>query len=206
MKKLGLICLAAVVALGAMGVGYASFKGWTQPMTAYGAVATGELSWQFDGDPDCYDPAGSYDYTCASPNMSDVHMIVPNRDIGSTLAELIDDHTMRVTLDRVYPGYYTKVSFNVWNRGSIPLKVQAVQVNYPGGPYVLLDNVAKRTADGVFGFRGSFDQSGGSVIDAYSGETSMNLEIHLREAGSPVLQGHTYTFTVSIIGVQAFTH
>ncbi len=207
MKKIGILLLAAVLALGAMGMGYASTtrgSNWTQRLTSYGGVGTGELSWQFDGDPDCYDKG--FDSTCASSDMTNVHQIVPNRDVGSTSAQLVDDHTMTVTLDKVYPGYYTKVSFNVWNRGSIPMKVQAVQVSYPGGPYVLLDNVVKPTADGVFEFRGSFDQGSGSVIDAYSGKTSMNLEIHLGEAGSPVVQGHTYTFTVNIIGVQAFTH
>jgi hypothetical protein len=44
MRKIGLLCLALVLALGALGVGYAM---WTDTITIHGTVQTGEVCFEF---------------------------------------------------------------------------------------------------------------------------------------------------------------
>jgi hypothetical protein len=64
MKKFGLLCLAIVLALGALGVGYAS---WTDTIFIEGTVETGEVCIEFDtskamGEVICTNPpAGAFD-------------------------------------------------------------------------------------------------------------------------------------------------
>jgi hypothetical protein len=115
MKKIGLLVLAVVFAVGALGVGYAH---WSQTLYVDGSVTTGTYLVGFET---CSTDDGG---TTLDP------LTDPAKDVGSTEAELLDlvgDHggidifeTLSITLDNVYPGYKSRVDFDIGNGGTVP--------------------------------------------------------------------------------------
>ena len=71
MKKIGLICSILVLALGALGVGYAA---WTDTVNVTGDMTTGSVCWEFTTcnlideheptNPGGDSPTSNPDYTC----------------------------------------------------------------------------------------------------------------------------------------------
>jgi hypothetical protein len=109
MKKLGIICLTLVVALGLMGVGYAQ---WQQTLTVTGSVSTGTFDTQFQ-------------------NVSFVRDTnnVANGNVASVLA-----HSFTVNVTDLYPGCEESARFDVANTGSVPAKVNVFKITFtPAG-------------------------------------------------------------------------
>lgn len=94
MKKIGLVCLVVVIALGAMGFGYAT---WTQALNVTGTLAAGTFDVQFTGTPG----------TTTAPSE------------GSFLASATDAHNATINISNAYPGYSGTATFPLKNTGSI---------------------------------------------------------------------------------------
>lgn len=111
MKKIGLICLALVLALGTVGVGYAH---WSKNLYIEGTVNTGEVNLEI--------------ISVASDDIG----IDPgkDKDVASTAVQIdpLDDQRVIITVDNGYPCYYNYVHFTVHNNGTIPVKLQSVTV------------------------------------------------------------------------------
>jgi predicted ribosomally synthesized peptide with SipW-like signal peptide len=108
MKKIGLLILALVVALGGLGAGYAA---WQDQVTVSGNVQTGtfEIGIQETSQDDVNGTAKAF-YT----NEGD--------QIGNTGYYKV----VKVNIENAYPGYTGTLSFNVKNLGSIPAKLLKV--------------------------------------------------------------------------------
>jgi hypothetical protein len=161
MKKIGLICLALVLALGALGVGYAL---WYQDVIISGSVDTGyvcaHLMGQKSNDPG--EPGSVTGYYSGNLDPAHGHQPFSNSywsGIGSvdpaSWSWVGDDYGKNVaacnctinqcTLDELtftivdgYPSYGPDVAFVVQNCGTIPVKISSIKltsVTTPNGTY-----------------------------------------------------------------------
>jgi hypothetical protein len=168
MKKIGLLTLVLVIALGAMGIGYAM---WSDEIYVDGDVTTATVCWEFvscsvDDDvapPPIY-PTATPDLTCNDGFQLEVGKgyywpLDKNVSWGectinrpSDLNPDGDSHTLTVHLYNTYPSNFNAVSFYLNNCGTIPIKVWKVEVldnngvvqatfdeNSPDPRYVALD-------------------------------------------------------------------
>jgi len=144
MKKIGLICLAVVLALGVMGAALAQ---WNETLEIEGTVNTGELDVQFsaqksndDGDQKDPSECGSWTGT-TDPNNTANWTWGGSRyayDVGSTTCALskvdtgdaTDDgnNVMTITILNAYPCYYGNVAFTIDNIGSIPVHIESIKL------------------------------------------------------------------------------
>ena len=126
MKKIGLLCLALVLALGTMGVGYAL---WYDDLYIQGQVDTGVLCWEFTS-------ASSLD-PCPPNYILDYHsrpgFVGPtpyfwqgDKDVGCTSITITDSHNLLMELNNVYPCYFNAISFYTRNCGTLPLHFEKV--------------------------------------------------------------------------------
>ncbi len=123
MKRIGLLCLALVLALGALGVGYAM---WSDTLQIEGEVNTGELSVifdsQYDNDPSDNDPkeAGSWNLTTLEWEGARW-----DKNVASTTSTF-DDKSARIVVTLGYPCYWGSVLWDVHNVGTIPAKLHSI--------------------------------------------------------------------------------
>jgi len=131
MKKVGLLILALVVALGALGAGYAA---WSESLTVTGTVTAGNLDVDFAVASN--DPTGTNDPKTGSWNTNSIEWNSTDRwgyDAASTdvtlnptsdeNADAVTSNTLTITVTDVYPGYKSSVALAVTNNGTIPVKV-----------------------------------------------------------------------------------
>ena len=134
MKKIGLLCLALVLALGALGVGFAA---WSETLIINGTVNTGTVDAKFTKavsndagtqlDPDvqgtwALDGAGDLVWTGTRYD----------KDVASTSVSGEGTKTLTITIDNAYPCYWGSVGFTIDNMGTIPLKVDTVVIEKTG--------------------------------------------------------------------------
>lgn len=121
MKKVKYIALILVLALGLIGGAYAA---WTDQLVVNGTVATGDIDVVFTSA-ESNDPADTDDP--ASPADDP-------KDVGSTEVSLSEDgKTMTVTIENAYPGYVSKIDYEVTNNGSVPVKLQNKTIDVVSG-------------------------------------------------------------------------
>jgi predicted ribosomally synthesized peptide with SipW-like signal peptide len=132
MKKIGAICLALILALGSLGVGYAM---WSDTVVINGTVDTGKLVIGFQ-------EVTSYDF-------EDEATEYPAKDVGDIDAEKIIKvgihwsefdqkfldifDQILVTANNTYPGYKAHVVYTVANGGTIPVHLVDWDVYDPTG-------------------------------------------------------------------------
>jgi hypothetical protein len=99
MKKIALICLALVVALGTLGVGFALWSDW---LYIDGYVETGYIGaeWSIEA---------YYDDEAA------------DKDVSYIWAELIDPDYMYISIWNAYPSVTYTVIWDIHNTGTIPI-------------------------------------------------------------------------------------
>ena len=97
MKKIGLICLALVLALGALGVGAALWMGF---LGIHGDVLTGnvEAMWSIDG---------AYDNE--------------EKDVSFIDAVMMSPWDMFIMIDNAYPSVTYTVDWNIMCTGTVPI-------------------------------------------------------------------------------------
>jgi hypothetical protein len=105
MKKIALLCLALVLALGAMGVGYAM---WYEDLYIDGTVYTGEVYayWDFCG---CFD--------------------IESKDVGTTSCQIdqADPRILHVTVDNGYPYYFGDCEVEFCIGGTVPVHFESIE-------------------------------------------------------------------------------
>jgi hypothetical protein len=223
MKKIGLLLLALVVALGGLGVGYAL---WYKVLYVNGTVYTGEVNAIFveaftdddgsiddvdkdaddDGGPgagpwyDAHGSASSEDPSSAGPNPTRY-----DKDVGkSTVVIDTDPQVLLVTLDDVYPSYWTTIWFDIKNNGSVPVMINELKITP--------DNFTLASAadadDGEIWIDWS-ELYVGLQLDPYEWDNELyqgNLEIHIEQCAlendDPAYPEGGYTFSAEIVLVQ----
>jgi hypothetical protein len=134
MKKIGLLCLALVLAMGALGVGYAL---WWDELMVQGNVDTGVLCWEWSRTPLTTDKGPPP--TFINPDMN----ILPGfegdwfyapgmKDVGYTYAVKDDDKHITFNLVNVYPCYFDMFSIYYQNCGTVPLHFE--YITFYSGP------------------------------------------------------------------------
>jgi hypothetical protein len=220
MKKIGLLSLALVLALGALGIGYAA---WTDNIFISGTVETGSVCCHYVEPAftldDPYDELGaprvSYDRTCDPVTMGNRHVYGTQegendaKDVGSSEATIKaeDDHIVEVVLTNVYPCYFTTITTHIQNCGTIPVRLKEPTLTYPD-PYNAGQFVTVALPQGVITYIPGADQYGG-ISDVLQilwvdnigyqlheppDEAEDSFHIHVLQAAKP---DFTYTFTIA---------
>ena len=132
MKKIGLISLALVMALGMLGAVYAM---WSEELTIEGTVTTGTVDVEFsqysnDAGPHGTAGAGGFftgNFDPEVPGTWDPATQTwcgdrADKNVGSTDCALTPD-TLTITVDNAYPCYFGSILYDIHNVGTIPVKV-----------------------------------------------------------------------------------
>lgn len=191
--KITALFLVSVIALAGTSVGYAM---WSESLYIDGYVETGELDWEFTWAFPTPEPNG-IDWTC-DPGFQNIRAVDPPKDVGSIGTNLVDTDgdgdydTVEITLSNVYPCYFQSISMEYHINGNIALiidhwDVDGVPVDAGYTITILNGAIEIMILDGV----------GTQMHPGQNGESS--LRIHVLQ---PADEGTTYTFTVSVTGVQ----
>lgn len=195
MKKIGLLCLALVLALGALGVGFAH---WSQTITIDQTVTTGEVKVGVFGvatDPDevegkdichVYVTNGYISEGIGGPvipgknGVPEFRKALPDGSVAEALypAGTYDFFpSTTITIDSYYPSLYIMEDFVITNGGTIPVKLDVtLTVTDPDGVYDHLDLVHAQI----------WKESGGTWTQLYASSGKANVELPILAAA---LQG-----------------
>jgi len=219
MKKIALVSLALVLALGGLGIGYAM---WSDTVTVNTNIATGKVDIAITTQvvldhyaPPPYYPTAIPDYTCNDGFAPDENglqfweMGTKPGEIGKNVSwgESVisqEGNLDTVTLHNTYPSNFNMVSVYVRNVGTIPVMIQKTEVLVNdvviativrAGTYKGLD----MDNDGVFELEISYGDSFGNQLEPGGSPAEISYWIHTLQAAD---QGATYTFTFKIYAVQ----
>jgi predicted ribosomally synthesized peptide with SipW-like signal peptide len=142
-KKFGLIGLALLLALGALGV---TFAGWTDTVTVDGTVDTGQvcIEWYTESNGDIC-PTGwitgdyylgnldwNLDLTAVTGNPegwpTNFRRYQTDKNVACTTVTGLGTKTLTVTVDNAYPLYYNDIEVEWQNCGTIPVKLVSIVV------------------------------------------------------------------------------
>lgn len=133
MKKIGLICLAIVLALGGLGVGFAL---WSETLVIDATVEAGEVDVIFVS----YDPGPPFEIaTTNDPRDNDPAEFGRNparrdKNVGdSSLGLRPDGSGVILLIHNSYPSYYTTGWAPIKNIGTVPVKIQNFQMKIKAG-------------------------------------------------------------------------
>jgi len=130
MKKFGILCLALVIALGALGVGYAA---WTDTIFINGSVSTGEACVEFVTPIGSLDPCGdaeSLDWTADDHFATGIYYPVEPKDVGCTTVTETAPDTLTVVITNGYPCYANEIKYHTINCGTIPMIAMSPVLTY----------------------------------------------------------------------------
>jgi len=106
--KIGIVFLVLVMALGTLGIGYAM---WDKTLHTVGSVNTGEVDAIFTTA------------TCTEDPEAD------GKDVGSCSVVGAGTQTLTITITNGYPCYGCTVDFTIDNVGTVPVKVQSLDLS-----------------------------------------------------------------------------
>jgi hypothetical protein len=138
MRKLGLIAITLMLALGAVGVGYAA---WAQPLYIDGTVNMGYIAAEY------YDFVAPPDYYAkVTPVIGESGATIPNDPTHP-----INDK-LTINIEDAYPSYSGIVQFRLENTGTVPFILENladldITVRDPWG--VVVTNVIEITDSGT---------------------------------------------------------
>jgi hypothetical protein len=196
MKKIAIIALALVLALGTIGVGYAL---WFENLYIEGTVDSGELDWEF-ADPV---PGGGWVPPVLHHDDNGLDPLIPGyddyqKDVAWKEWEFFDTDgdgdydTLEVEIHNAYPGYWNNMSVHVHNNGTIPLHYEYVLLNgqeFPIGQDITL-------YDGAIALWWG-DRPGDQIHPCEGTELSFYVGVL-----QPAEQNAEYTFTITLGAVQ----
>ncbi len=143
MKKIGLISLALVMALGGLGIGYAR---WSDTLYIDGTVSTASVCIEWIAPatsldpPDLTPPYENYDWTADPGTIANRHVYGTqagendSKDVGSTTVTIVPaahPDTIEVVLENVYPSYYNNITVHMQNCGTLPIRLRQQTLTYP---------------------------------------------------------------------------
>jgi hypothetical protein len=219
MKKIGLLCLALVLALGALGVGYAS---WTDQIAIFGTVETGEVCIEFtcpwsqtdsSNAPPPYlgAPASDRDWNATQEGSEfNLGVVQTEKNVGWTVVDCSGEppvKTASLSFYNVYPCYFNHIGLGIHNCGNIPIKID--HVNFLDASGAVLGTLYD---EGYL----SFDLSGNDVDDFEViwgdnfGDQLDPCKSHSIDFWVHVMQDeeidfsvpHTFTFYIEVVAVQ----
>jgi len=121
-NKIAAIFVMTIFALAGASTGYAL---WYDNLHLDASVETGSIEWVFlnvaymDGN------YGIPDFHC-NPGFEGGYYWQGTKDVGWTYGEVTDDHTVTISLNNVYPCYFTMISLYIKVLGTIPVHIQSV--------------------------------------------------------------------------------
>jgi hypothetical protein len=131
MKKVALLGLALVLALGSLGFAYAK---WSDSVTLSKTVNTDyiDVYWgTITPWDDCSGPSNDYNLDLSQyPDIVTYYREVKN--VGCTTVEGIGTDSLLVTVTNAYPLYYCDVEVEFCNRGSVPVKLADISAEPVG--------------------------------------------------------------------------
>ena len=174
MKKFGLLCLALVLALGSLGVGFAL---WSDTLYIEGYVFTGEVDveWTYCG---CHD--------------------IEDKDVGTVSCEIdaADPHILYFTVTNGYPCYTADCEVELTNVGTVPIIIENITVT--------AHDFTKASASGANDgeLYVVYQDGWKSQLHPFPDTphtSASSIRIHVEQCAA---QGATYTFTVTIDAYQ----
>ena len=202
MKKFGLLCLALVLALGTLGVGYAM---WTDTVTISGTVTTNTVT------------IGFTEFTCQEmyeelPWGSDIFHKgeVEGKEVASCVCDMstrVEDPATglagykvgTVTVTNGYPCYWCFTTFVVKNLGTTPVIIQQWTPVDPSGALVWDGEdclVDATTGAKILRFR-SVNLVGDQLHQGESDKAE--IDVHIEQ---PAAMDASYSFDIVITAVQ----
>jgi predicted ribosomally synthesized peptide with SipW-like signal peptide len=209
MKKIAVICLALVLALGGLGVAYAA---WTDTVEISGPVTAGEVSWEFDdplnpGTPRITDDDHGPD-PVAPPGSNEEGKDVAWKEFNFVDSDADGDKdVLEITVHNAYPWYTNHMSFWLHNNGTIPIKLDYVVISGGGESYTLTSPGGVLTFDlnqnGVDDFKIYWGDSFGVQTEPCEYYDISFSILFLQDNGLPSIQGQEgLTFTIEIYCIQ----
>ena len=128
MKKIGILALALVLALGSLGIGYAM---WSETLTIEGDVSTGEVSVSIDSQYDNdinpqLDPCEPGHWDVASDPVWVGNRYNKNVAQTTSVYDLVDGEWGKIIIANGYPSYWGSVIWDIHNDGTIPVQLWSV--------------------------------------------------------------------------------
>jgi len=161
--KIGIVFLVLVLALATLGIGYAM---WDKTLDIVGTVDTGEVDAEFTTA------------TCAEdPEAED-------KDVGSCSVDGAGTQMLTITVDNGYPCYGCTVDYTITNTGTIPVKVQSMDITNPNTDAVTV--------------RWTPDLAVGDQIEP-GGSAAGDIYIHVLQDAAELA---SYSFSAEILLVQ----
>jgi hypothetical protein len=199
MKKIGLLCLALVLALGTLGVGYAM---WSDEVIIEGTVDTATLRLGIiKAEADLYQ-----DKDVATVELSFEGAIAPWECEVPPGAEDFAYEKLVVTLNNTFPCLTVDIAFYVGSAGSIPIHITGFTMTDPTGELTVVWTGLHT---------GYFYRTGGDPVeDRVITFTIINLicsQLHecqpdkadlILHVEQPAEQNHQYKFEFKVIGEQ----
>jgi hypothetical protein len=210
----GTLFMIIILALATLGVGYGL---WSKMLYINGTIETGNVNAVFydaftDDDGDVDNPekdngdAGTcaeYQYNPAGIGSCDPNKFGPDptrylKDVGYCKAEIdtADAQKLHITVTNGYPSYYCTVWFDIWNNGSIPVKIQSLTVTPdPLEKWVNGEQVTVALSELACGDQIDPVEDPSTLEGLAQGD----IHIHVEQAADP---GATYTFDAELLLVQ----
>lgn len=202
MKKIGLICLALVLALAGLGFGYAH---WSDQLYVEGTVKGGELMVGFT------EVLVNETHVDPEPPHDIIQGEYLGKEVGSVTYEFEgyrEGHTdpvkhgyegVLVTISDAYPCYQVHITFVVDNLGTIPVIFEGVTISDPTGVLTYDPDLAALVDDaGTEIINFTFVNLIGMQLD-YCENTKAEVDVHIKQEAE---ECHTYSFMVEIEAIQ----
>ena len=205
MKKIGLICLAFVLAMGGFGVSYAL---WSDTLYLDTTVETGTVEWEYLRPPIAPGEPPRPPIVTQDDQGDDPPDFI--KDVASTGWLYVDSDgdgdfdTLELTISNAYPGYTNHCAFWVHGKGSVPLHIERV--------YFIVNDIVIETLTANGGVL--MDLGAGAIpgddVYVYWGD-SFGTQLHACDYADmsfditilqPAPQGATMTFQIEIEAVQ----
>ena len=217
-----MLCLALVLALGGLGIGYAS---WTDEVTMSGSVATGEVCVEITcpfSFSDSIDPSppytegdgaslGSLDWNAVIEGQG-FHLspVKTDKNVGWTTTNCIDvappRKVVELTFHNVYPSYFNHIAFGIHNCGTIPVKLDhVVFTDAAGNAQTLYDDgylVFDLSGNQINDFELYWGDNFGDQIEPCS-SWSIDFWTHfMQDEAIDFTVPQTFTLTIEVVVVQ----
>jgi len=216
MKKVGLLVLALVIALGGLGVGYAM---WSDTITVTGTVDTATVCFQWssfddsdmclgtEGDRPTATPVPGKDPKWAAPGSNDRYW---DKNVACTEIEYyededgkVDPQKLLITVYNAYPGYYADWELHWMNCGTIPIRIQDFTIEPLNFKIASNTNWQNPEADGEIYINFVDDVIGDQLHPGDESSASFTLLVmQTAEQGMGMNDTEPYKFLVTMQAVQ----